>query len=99
MNTVAKFVNQAIKTERVLIFSKSYCPYCAKAKALLTKNNLDFTSYELDKRSDGSQIQDYLFTLNNQKTVPSIYINQTHVGGSDDLTKAFQNGTVKKLLK
>ncbi|KAI8894607.1 glutaredoxin [Globomyces pollinis-pini] len=97
--SVKEFVDQAIKNETVVVFSKTYCPYCIKAKNLLKNNNIDFTVYELDNREDGQEIQDYLATISGQRTVPNIYVKGTHVGGCDAVHAAHANGTLAKLLK
>lgn len=99
MASIAKLVDSAIKDNAVVVFSKSYCPYCVKAKDLLTMRKVSFVAFELDKRQDGPQIQDYLQHKTGQRTVPNIFINQIHVGGSSDLDVAASSGELNKLLK
>ncbi|MBW0461332.1 hypothetical protein O181_001047 [Austropuccinia psidii MF-1] len=43
-------------------------------------------------------IQDYLFELTNQKTVPNIFIAQKHIGGSDDLSELYDSGALLPLV-
>ncbi|KAJ3162763.1 hypothetical protein HDU86_003737 [Geranomyces michiganensis] len=73
-------VEDAIKSNKVVVFSKSYCPYCKKAKQLLDSLNAKFVAFELDELDDGPNMQTYLKEKSGQSSVPNIYINQTHVG-------------------
>ncbi|TPX58520.1 hypothetical protein PhCBS80983_g03060 [Powellomyces hirtus] len=91
-------VESAIKDNKIVVFSKSYCPYCKKAKALLNSLNEKFAAYELDEIADGTAMQAYLKEKNGQSSVPNIYIKGTHVGGCDDLHAAHSSGKLQKLL-
>jgi glutaredoxin 3 len=95
---VKAFVNEQIANSKVVVFSKSYCPYCTRAKNLLKEQGLEFTLFELDNMKQGSEIQSILKELSGQSTVPNIFINQKHVGGCDDLTKVVRNGKLKSFL-
>lgn len=55
--------------------------------------------YELDTEPDGDKIQEYLYGLTNQRTVPNVFVQSKHVGGCDDTMKAYGNGTLNSLLK
>ncbi|QRV94640.1 monothiol glutaredoxin [Ceratobasidium sp. AG-Ba] len=92
-------VEAAIAGHKVVVFSKSYCPYCKAAKARIGELDVaDVDIYELDEREDGAEIQAYLLDKTKQRTVPNIFISQTHIGGSDDLQAALRKGTVQELL-
>merc|ERR1739845_306221 len=67
-----------------VIFSKSYCPYCKRAKQLFTNENIPFHAVELDLHSNGADIQKALMDKTGQRTVPNIFIKGEHLGGSDD---------------
>ncbi|PIA18891.1 glutaredoxin type 1, partial [Coemansia reversa NRRL 1564] len=84
----------------VMVFAKSYCPYCVRVRHELKKNNIVFDAIDLDKREqkDGSEIQAYLLEITGQRTVPNVFANGHHVGGCDETLKALSNGTFKKLL-
>lgn len=51
------------------VFSKSYCPYSKRAKALLTQMGADFEVYEVDQRADGAALQASLRELSGHATV------------------------------
>ncbi|KDQ12236.1 hypothetical protein BOTBODRAFT_34516 [Botryobasidium botryosum FD-172 SS1] len=96
---VESLVNDAIKDHKVVVFSKSYCPFCKSAKALLKERNAeDVKVFELDEIDNGSAIQDFLATKTKQRTVPNIFIKEEHIGGSDDLKDLDRQGKLVKLL-
>ncbi|KAG2215009.1 hypothetical protein INT46_010820 [Mucor plumbeus] len=98
MTNVEQLVEDAIKNNKVVIFTKSFCPYCKKAKALLDGYNIKYEEIELDSHPDGEAIQEYLAKKTGQKTVPNIFMNQKHIGGSDDLTKLEGGGELQGLI-
>ncbi|KAF2101681.1 putative glutaredoxin Grx1 [Rhizodiscina lignyota] len=81
----------------VMVFSKSYCPYCRAAKQLLSDNGAKFQAIELDQVDDGAAIQDALEEMTNQRSVPNIFINKQHIGGNSDLQ--FRKKQIPKLLE
>ena len=95
---VAAKVNEMIAMNRVMMFSKSYCPFCDTAKQVLTKHKAEFFAYELDEEEDGSEIQSQLLNLTKQRTVPNIFINGEHVGGCDDLKAKDKSGALAAML-
>jgi len=96
--SAAKTKAQSIIDENaVAVFSKSWCPYCKAAKALLNENGVKFYTIELDQVDDGADIQAALKELNGQSSVPSIYIKQKHIGGNSDLQA--RKGDLATLLK
>ncbi|KAK1671159.1 glutaredoxin [Colletotrichum godetiae] len=81
-------LNTILKKSPVIIFSKSYCPYSKKAKALLLeKYSIEPTPYvvELDKHPLGPQLQAFLGEKTGRKTVPNILVNSVSIGGGDDI--------------
>jgi glutaredoxin 3 len=66
----------------VTIYTKPGCSYCDSAKALLTKKGVAFN--EVNLANDVSQAK-ALFARLGRRTVPQIFIGETHVGGCDDL--------------
>ncbi|KAJ5157365.1 Glutaredoxin [Penicillium canariense] len=74
-----------INENGVVVFSKSYCPYCKSSKDLLDKLGAKYELLELDLVEDGSAIQNALQEISGQRTVPNIFIKQKHIGGNSDL--------------
>ncbi|KAL1974016.1 hypothetical protein VTN31DRAFT_5576 [Thermomyces dupontii] len=86
-----------IDENSVVVFSKSYCPYCRASKSLLAELGAKPYILELDQIDDGQDIQDALQELTNQRTVPNIFINKKHIGGNSDLQAI--KGELPTLLK
>ncbi|KAI8640736.1 glutaredoxin [Parasitella parasitica] len=96
---IRDLVKKAIADNKVMIFSKSYCPYCIGAKDLFDDIHVDYQALELNDHKDGEAIQKALAELTKQKTVPNIFINQQHIGGSDALKSAYDSGKLQQILK
>ncbi|CAA7059025.1 unnamed protein product [Microthlaspi erraticum] len=94
----ADFVKKTIASHKIVIFSKSYCPYCKRAKSVFRE--LDQVPYvvELDEREDGYSIQSAVGEIVGRRTVPQVFINGKHIGGSDDTVDAHESGELAKLL-
>lgn len=81
----------------VIVFSKSYCPFSAKAKRiLLGKYTIVPAPYvvELDQHPLGSGLQDALTKSSGRRTVPNILINGKSIGGGDDVEALDVGGTL-----
>jgi glutaredoxin 3 len=65
------------------IYTTPYCPYCLAAKRLLTAKGVGFT--EIDVSRDPDLRQAMIARAGGRRTVPQIFIDGKHVGGSDDL--------------
>lgn len=98
MESVKTQVSELIQSTPVVVFSKSYCPYCTEAKNILKKGKVDFVARELDVEADGSEVQEALRQLTHQTTVPNIFIGGNHVGGCSDLKSKLKTGEVVSLL-
>ncbi|KAJ5947299.1 Glutaredoxin [Penicillium verhagenii] len=84
--SVAKATAQKLIDENgVVVFSKSYCPYCKSSKDLLNELGAKYTALELDEETDGAAIQAALQEISGQRTVPNIFISKVHIGGNSDL--------------
>ncbi|KAL2895770.1 Glutaredoxin-C3 [Bienertia sinuspersici] len=97
-NSASAFVNNVIYSNRIAVFSKSYCPYSLRAKRIFKELHEQPFVVELDLRDDGSQIQDILLELVGRRTVPQVFVNGKHIGGSDDLQSAVLSGQLQKHL-
>lgn len=91
-------VEEAVKAKDVVIFSKSWCPFCAKTKELFSKLEVDSDIYELDKVDGGADIQAELKEITGQTTVPNVFIKGQHLGGNDDVQDANASGKLAELL-
>lgn len=80
---------------KVTVYTKTWCPFCTQAKALLTQKGVNFD--EINIGSD-PQLREQMINLSGRHTVPQIFINEHHVGGCDDLLAANAQGELDRLL-
>ncbi|CAN3375362.1 glutaredoxin-1 [Diutina rugosa] len=78
-------IEDLIKSKPVFIASKTYCPYCKQAKETIGAITSDAYILELDTLDDGSELQDALYELTGQRTVPNVFIGGEHIGGNSDV--------------
>ncbi|MEY4270755.1 MAG: Glutaredoxin-3 [Pseudomonadota bacterium] len=81
---------------RVEIYTKFLCPFCTRAKALLTGKGVDFTEYDVTMGGDDKA--EMLRRVPHARTVPQIFIDGVAVGGSDDLAALEANGRLDAML-
>ncbi|MGH7773891.1 MAG: glutaredoxin 3 [Candidatus Binatia bacterium] len=80
---------------RVIIYTKDYCPFCSRAKALLRSKNVDFE--EIDVTHDGL-LQEEVQRSSGRRSVPQVFIDGESVGGFDDLRELDASGELDQLL-
>ncbi|MDH4390330.1 MAG: glutaredoxin 3 [Aquabacterium sp.] len=81
----------------VRMYTTQVCPYCIRAKALLKQRGVDAIE-EVRIDLDPSQ-RDQMIALTGRRTVPQIFIGNTHVGGCDDLVALDRAGGLQPLLQ
>lgn len=95
----AKMIQDHNTANQVVIYSKTYCPYCRATKSLLKKNQIEAKVIELDQEPQGAAIQQALLAMTGQRTVPHVFVNHKHVGGNDSVQEAFRDGTFHCMLQ
>ena len=80
----------------VTIYTKLWCPYCDAAKALLQRKNVAFDEISVD--GDPKAQNAMAERANGRRTVPQIFIGETHVGGCDDLIDLDRRGGLVPML-
>ena len=68
---------------RVEIYATMFCPYCARAKNLLEKKGVPYVNIDVIEHSD--KRDEMVKRSGGRQTVPQIFIDGEHIGGSDDL--------------
>ena len=81
---------------RVEVYSKMLCPYCSRAKRLLADKGVTIEEYDITL--GGAKRAEMLSRANGRSTVPQIFIDGRHVGGSDDLAALDRAGKLDALL-
>ena len=80
---------------KVEIYTTPWCGYCARAKGLLEKKGVAYE--EMDVMEDGPKRTE-MRTRSRRSTVPQIFINGQHIGGSDELAELERTGKLDALL-
>ena len=80
----------------VEIYTKAGCPYCSRARRLLDDKGVDYQDYDITL--GGSGRAEMLSRSNGATTVPQIFIDGRHIGGSDDLMALERGGTLDPML-
>ena len=60
-------IRQTTTSNDVVIYSKSWCPYCAQCKALFDDMSQPYTAIELDEIEDGAELQEALLSMTQQR--------------------------------
>ena len=79
----------------VTIYTKFYCPYCTRAKALLDRKGVAY--HEIEVAHDPA-LQAEMQERSQRRTVPQIFFGDLHIGGSDDLLALERSGELDRLL-
>lgn len=81
----------------VIIYTKSFCPFCVKAKQILNTKNINYEEIKID--SNPEERAKMLKKSNGVHTVPQIFINEFHVGGCTELMALESKNELDTLLQ
>jgi len=81
---------------KVEIYTWRTCPFCIRAKSLLTRKGVEFVEYSID--GDEAAREKMTERANGRRSVPQIFINDRHVGGCDDIHAIEAQGKLDELL-
>ena len=96
--SIADRIQKEIEVTPVLLYAKSTCGFCRRAKQLLKIANVSPRVFDLDKMDEGPEIQKILTTRTGLSTVPNIFIWGEFIGGANDLQKLYSNGVLRQKL-
>eukprot|EP00730_Choanoeca_flexa_P019881 TRINITY_DN9726_c0_g1_i2.p2 TRINITY_DN9726_c0_g1~~TRINITY_DN9726_c0_g1_i2.p2 ORF type:complete len:116 (+),score=16.11 TRINITY_DN9726_c0_g1_i2:65-412(+) len=104
--SAVSIVEKAIAGNDVVVFSKTYCPYCTRAKSALKDAGVKFDLIELDTgdvsrdgdEASGAEVQNVIKTKYSHRTVPAVFVKGKLLGGCDDTLAAIKNGSLKSML-
>jgi glutaredoxin 3 len=82
--------------QKVIMYCTAVCPYCVAAERLLKSRGVE--SIEKIRIDSAPHLRDEMMARTNRRTVPQIYIGDTHVGGFDDLSALDKAGGLMALL-
>jgi glutaredoxin 3 len=82
-------------TPQVEIFTGTYCSYCHRAKALLTRKGVQFSERDVAEAANRAEMTERLPAA---RTIPQVFIDGRHVGGFDDLNRLDMQGELDRML-
>ena len=80
----------------IVIYVTGWCPYCQRARGLLSKKGLAFNEVDVE---DDDKLREEMVTRSGRRTVPQVFIGDTHVGGCDDLLTLDASGELDRLIQ
>ncbi len=80
----------------VEIYSTMFCPFCWRAKKLLKKRGVEYA--EIDVMANSARRSEMVTRANGRDTVPQIFIDGRHIGGSEELAALERSGELETLL-
>lgn len=80
---------------RVVVYTKCYCVFCNRAKALLRAKNVEFREFDI---THDVKLQDEVRRRSGRMTVPQIFIDEKPIGGYDELRRLEESGELDRLL-
>ena len=81
---------------RVELYTKATCPYCERARRLLDGKGVGYDEYEISR--DLEKRAEMIQRSNGRSTVPQIFIDGRHIGGSDDLAELERQDRLDPML-
>ena len=88
-------MNAPVGRPEVTMYATGWCPYCARARALLERKGVAWT--EIDVEAEPTRRAE-MIEKSGRRTVPQIFVGGRHVGGSDDLHDLERSGQLDALL-
>jgi glutaredoxin 3 len=82
---------------KVEIYSSMWCPFCHRAKRLLQTKGVEFREFDVD--ADPALRLEMMARSGGRRTVPQIFIDDHHVGGSDELSALEREGRLTGMLQ
>jgi glutaredoxin 3 len=80
----------------IVMYSTPWCPYCVRARRLLDEKGASYEDISVDR---DLALRHKMTELSGRRTVPQIWIGETHVGGFTDLLALEQKGKLDELLR
>jgi len=100
----ADCIESVVSKHPVVVFSKSYCPYCRRALEAIHSFSLRAGYIEplvidLTELSNMPEIQFTLGEMTGRRTVPNVYVGGKSIGGGDETTALYRSGELEQLLR
>lgn len=98
---VKKVVDDILAEHKIVVFSKSYCPYCTKAKQALHKliDAAKIFVLEIEDRPDMNSLQNELASRTGGRSVPRVFVDGEFIGGGDETAALAASGELRRMLE
>lgn len=93
------FVEAALKSAPLVVFSKTTCGFCARVKSVLREYTDSGVYFEVNQRADMNECQDTLLELTGGRSVPRVYVGGKFVGGCDETLQVHMKKELSQLLR
>ena len=80
----------------VEMYTTSWCPYCMRARALLRNKGVEFSEFDVEE--EPGRRREMVRRAGGRTSVPQIFINGEHIGGSDELAALDRSGRLDEKL-
>lgn len=81
---------------KITVYTKENCPFCVRAKALLTRKGVAFEEIPVEGRDD---LRTWLVEVTGQRTVPQVFVGERSLGGYTDVAALDQDGRLDPILR
>ncbi|VDK73348.1 unnamed protein product, partial [Litomosoides sigmodontis] len=101
MGEVQRFIDELIASKKIVVISKSWCIYCKRTRKAFSSYPLEADVMEwidINKRSDGKEILDYMEQITGSRRVPRIFIGGEFFGGCDEICAAKKDDVLEHKL-
>ncbi|CAJ0609141.1 unnamed protein product [Cylicocyclus nassatus] len=96
---IAAGITTDIHSHKVVMYSKTYCPYSRKLKIILSRYPInDLKVIELDRQKEMKNMQRILKRMTGRSTVPQLFIDGEFIGGHDDTKVIEDRGELRQIL-
>ena len=82
--------------KKITIYTTPYCPFCIRAKQLLKNKNIEFQ--EIDLSEEPEKFDEMSIKSNGARTVPQVFVDDTHIGDCDYIHELDNKGKLDKIL-
>ncbi len=87
---------KAMAPPKITVYSKAFCPYCVRAKALLTRKGVAFEEIPVEGKDE---LRTWLVEQTGQMTVPQVFAGDRSLGGFSDLDALDREGKLDPILR
>jgi glutaredoxin 3 len=85
-----------VSKPEITLYVTGWCPYCQRARGLLTKKGLAFNEIDVDEEAKS---REEMIARSGLRSVPQIFIGDKHIGGCDDLFALDSSGELDRLIQ